>query len=99
MDENKTYVTDKVIDTLIEKKLGSYGVEKSDNFIIPHELTVTITLREYRELIEKNAVSKEALDKCNRMRYELEKEIESLKEENDMMTRKIIRVDDKAEEA
>lgn len=107
MENEKTYVTDKIADTLLEKKLDYYGGgDKADNFIVPHELTVTITLREYRELITKNAVSQASLDKCNRMRYELEKEIESLKKENDMLTRKIIRmeqpatqVDDKAEEA
>ena len=44
---------DKVIDTIMDKKKG-YDYD-GDDFAAPTELTVTITLHEYRNLVASNA--------------------------------------------
>ena len=44
---------DKVIDTIMDKKKG-YDYD-GDDFAAPTELTVTITLHEYRNLVARNA--------------------------------------------
>lgn len=47
---------------VLEKKLDEYGTNFKD-FVAPHELTVTITLSEYRDLVGKNAKKKRNLKK------------------------------------
>jgi septal ring factor EnvC (AmiA/AmiB activator) len=105
MENEKTYVSDKVVDELIERKVSGYYGE-SKNFTIPHELTVTITLQEYRDLVKSNAIKEHEIDKIRDEKNKLNEKLESYKTENDLLTRKIMRmeqpdlhVDDKAEEA
>ena len=98
MENEKTYVTDKVVDELLDKKVRDYCNDSSYNFIIPHELTVTITLKEYRALIESNAVKENEINKIRSEKYELSKELETYKTENDLLTRKIMRMDKKEAE-
>lgn len=73
-------------ETLLSKKLerSSYwnANNLTDNFAEVKELTVEITLAEYRELVEKNAVSKYKIDEANSDKYERNKEIEILKAKN-----------------
>jgi cell division protein FtsB len=91
-NENKTYVSDKVVDELIDKKVvGYYGEGK--NFTIPHELTVTITLQEYRDLVKSNAIKEHEIDKIRSEKDKLNEELKSYKAENDMLTRKIMRME------
>ena len=68
------------INAVLEKKLDSYYSDIKD-FVAPQEITVTITLREYRDLVEKNAVSKDAIDKANKDKFEREAEIKALRDE------------------
>lgn len=75
-------------DVVLEKKLNTYS-SNEDNFKVSQELTVEITLNEYRGLVRSDATRKEAIDKANSDKYERENKIkeltaqvESLKAEN-----------------
>lgn len=68
------------METVNDKKL-EYGFESKD-FAIENELTVTITLKEYRELIKNWATCEEKIQKANSERYEKSRENDKLKEEN-----------------
>jgi hypothetical protein len=106
MENEKTYVTvaDKVVDKLIGRKLDTY-YSQSEDFVILHELTVTITLHEYRDLIKSKASKDTEIQTLNIEKAKLREELETYKTENDLLTRKIMRMeqpdihDDKAEEA
>ena len=69
----ENYVNEKVND----KKVDDYSFEKK-NFVVPSELTVTITLGEYRELVSKVAQAQHDIDKANTNRWEKEHRIEEL---------------------
>lgn len=75
-------------DPVQDKKLDSYGWEKHD-FLAGQELTVTITLGEYRELVSSKATAEQAIrassDKTAKAEAELKEaraEAERLKAEN-----------------
>jgi hypothetical protein len=94
MNEN-----DKIIDASVSKKIGEYSPnEARDNFVLPHELTVTITLSEYRDLITAKASREGALAKRDREVYKLLEENRQLKNENDLLVKKIARIDAEAVE-
>lgn len=66
-----------------KKSVPEYG-DNENNYCIPHELTVTITLREYRSLLTQAAdakVSKYNSDWCEEYakNQELQKEVNALK--------------------
>ena len=69
---------DKVIDTIMDKKKG-YDYD-GDDFAAPTELTVTITLHEYRELVENNIYRRKDVDRLREKCEELKKENRELKE-------------------
>ena len=78
----------KYLDAITDKKLGSYSPDMR-NYQAPGEIMVTITLEEYRDLVEKTATRKQAIDKAEENRYQRNEEIkaktaeiESLKTEN-----------------
>ena len=80
-----------VIHELTNSKVKSYG-SQNDNFVIPTELTVTITLNEYRKLITKNAEAAYSYAKkeqeCNALKVtinELTKKNESLQTAIDVL--------------
>lgn len=50
------------MDELLRKKLADYKIGSYD-FVAHGELTVTITLAEYRELLKKSALYEEAIKK------------------------------------
>lgn len=52
-----------------------------DNFTAPQELTVTITLNEYRKLVSANATASSDIEKANKDKYTREMENKNLKEE------------------
>lgn len=64
---------------VLEKKLKGYG--ESDNFVAPRELTVTITLSEYRSLVMGKGVSNKTIDDLRRQTYKLEQTIRDLADE------------------
>ena len=50
-------------DVVLDKKLEGYGSEgRLNNFVSSQELTVTITLAEYRELVGSQATKKADID-------------------------------------
>ena len=69
---------------VLDKKLDTYRYT-IDNVIAPQEITVTITLCEYRELVKLNATREYELDKKQNEIYELRKQNEALKNEIEFM--------------
>lgn len=69
-----------IIDKVLEKKFDNYSVN-TDNYMAPQELTVTITLNEYRDLVENNATRKSAIDKAEENKFSRERRIEELEKE------------------
>ena len=85
-------------DVVLDKKLSDYG--RNDDFVASQEITVTITLREYRELVSHNATREHEIDKANANKYEretqiksLEQRIKTLEDENYNLKRKLERLD------
>ena len=71
-------------ETLLQKKLERNGfsrVDETDNFAETKELTVTITLAEYRELVSKNAISKHMIDEVTKDKWERTNQINKLTEQ------------------
>lgn len=68
------------INAVLEKKLDSYSSNNKD-FVAPQEITVTITLNEYRDLVERNATREEAIKKAEANKYERDQENSKLREE------------------
>ena len=65
---------------LQEQKLG-YSF-KGENFVIEGELTVTITLSEYRELVSVKATKDEAIREAEQNKWKREEENTRLSKEN-----------------
>ena len=70
-------VTNNVV---LDKKMDGYSFE-SKNFIAPQGITVTITLAEYRELVNKVATRDADVDKANADKWKREDENSKLKAE------------------
>ena len=64
-------------DPIQEKKISEYSRDMN-NFVADKELTVTITLNEYRDLISKVATSREAINEANKDKYTRENENKAL---------------------
>lgn len=75
MAENNVISTDVILD----RKLDRYGTNDND-FVADKELTVTITLNEYRDLVGKVATSNSRIDEANKNKYERDSENKTLKE-------------------
>ena len=71
-------------DAIQDKKLESYGWQKND-FLAGQELTVTITLGEYRDLVSSNATAKQEIDAVRMKNAALEQDMKKLKEEADRL--------------
>lgn len=71
-------------DVLLDKKLDRYGFENND-FLASGELTVTITLSEYRKLVKDCATAQARIDKAEADRYERNSENARLTEENNRL--------------
>lgn len=89
-------------DAVQDKKLESYDWGR-DNFLAGQELTVTITLREYRELVTAKATADQNIaasrDKASKMEQELRKAQEladRLKAENYDLQNKVLAARDHA---
>ena len=68
-------------DVILDKKMDGYSFEKKD-FVASGEITVTITIGEYRKLIADNATAQQRIDKADEDRYSRNSENEALKKEN-----------------
>lgn len=68
------------VDSLVlDKKLSGYGT--TQDFVAPRELTVTITLAEYRSLIESDAKSRATIDEERSAKWKLQSEVNELKKQ------------------
>ena len=70
-----------VINAVLEKKLDSFYISDMKNFVAPQEITVTITLKEYRDLVESHATREEAIRKAEANKYERDQENNKLRDE------------------
>lgn len=73
--ENNNILTDKIIDMKFDK----YNYEEEKNFAANGELTVTITLHEYRNLLQREAKSE--ADEMRSKNWKLDSECKDLKKE------------------
>jgi len=71
-------------DAVQEKKLDSYSWEKKD-FLAGQELTVTITLGEYRELVSAKATADQAIQAKGEKIAKLEQELKKAQELTDRL--------------
>lgn len=78
--DNNTVIKDVILD----KKLDRYGFDNND-FLASGELTVTITLSEYRKLVKDVATAQARIDKAEADRYDRNRENERLTEENNRL--------------
>ena len=74
-----------VINPILKEKLDSYGYDTNKNLTAEGEIMVTITLNEYRELVQKNATREADINKANSDKYSREAENRQLKEEVDKL--------------
>lgn len=77
-----------VTSTILDKKIEHYDWKAKD-FVAEGELTITITLAEYRALIASDARKQYDIDKANEDKYKRESENKMLKEEVDALRAKI----------
>lgn len=61
---------------VLDRKLHDYG--NHDNFVAPSELTVTITLNEYRNLVMAKCVNAKAIEDLRDKNYKLEQKLQTL---------------------
>lgn len=67
-------------DVILEKKLDVYGTNNND-FVVQGEITVTITLNEYRKLVTDNAKAQSKIDEANKDKYKRDTENKQLQEQ------------------
>ena len=73
-----------VKDAILDKKLESYCYHNKD-FVAQGEITVEITLNEYRELIKDSVTASIRIDEANKDKYNREAENESLKKQVEIL--------------
>lgn len=81
-------LTNKVeADLVLDRKMdeGRYGGGDLRNYVASQELTVTITLSEYRDLISGIATKDKDISIANDKKYEREQEIKEVKTANDAL--------------
>ena len=61
---------------VLDKKLRDYG--NHQDFVAPRELTVTITLNEYRSLVMAKGVNYKTIEDLRNKNYELEQKVQTL---------------------
>ena len=82
----------------INKDVENTWRDTVDNYVIRHspteddgtemhELTVTITLREYRDLIKKNASSEDRIEEADKRRREAEEKARAVEQELETLRR------------
>ena len=61
---------------ILDKKLRDYG--NHNDFVAPRELTVTITLNEYRSLVMAKGMNDKTIEDLRNKNYELEQKVQTL---------------------
>ncbi len=77
-----------VTSTILDKKIEHYDWKAKD-FVAEGELTITITLAEYRGLVASEATKEHAISKANADKYERDAENARLKEEVNSLRAKL----------
>ncbi len=77
-----------VTSTILDKKLEQYRWEAKD-YVAENELTITITLAEYRALIASDATKQYDIAKANEDKYKRDTENKMLKEEVEALRAKL----------
>ena len=77
-----------VTSTILDKKIEHYDWKAKD-FVAEGELTITITLAEYRALVASEATKEHAIAKANADKYERDAENARLKEEVNSLRAKL----------
>ena len=75
-------------ESLLKKKLDSYS-SKDNDFQAENELTVEITLNEYRNLVEERATAEYRIKKAEENKYTRDEENRKLKQENKELEMKV----------
>ena len=70
------------------KDFDNYN-NSTDNYVANQELTVTVTLNEYRRLVGNSAISERKVSEANSERYEAKQGFEKLQKENADLKSKI----------
>ena len=74
-----------VINPILKEKIENYGYDKNKNLTTEGEIMVTITLHEYRDLVQKNATREADIEKANSDKYKRNAENQQLREEVDRL--------------
>lgn len=77
-----------ITSAVLDKKMEGYSWNAKD-FVAENELTITITLAEYRELVKSQATKQHDIDEANKNKYERDAENKRLREEVEMLRAKI----------
>lgn len=72
-------INEEVVKEVMKSKSNCYDNRGKYNFVIPTEITVTITLDEYRKLIEDTALANHEKGKMNQRIWDLEEQVRQLK--------------------
>lgn len=80
-----------MISAVLDKKMESYTYNQ-ENFVAERELTVTITLDEYRELVSQAATKRQDIEKANKDKYERDNENKRLKSEVEELRAKLYEI-------
>lgn len=80
---------DTIMSKIVDKKMD-YSNTGDKDFEAPNELTVRITLREYRELVSGIATKKHDIDEAKMARWKVEEENGKLKEEIGILREKLV---------
>ena len=73
------------------KNFGDYN-QSEDNFVAIQELTVTITLHEYRNLIKASALADNKYDKLQSEKWKIDLELEKVKDQLDEANNKLVQI-------
>ena len=73
-----------VTSTILDKKMEQYRWQAKD-YVAENELTITITLAEYRDLVASEATKQYDIAKANEDKYKRDSENKMLKEEVDSL--------------
>lgn len=77
-----------VTSAILDKKMEHYGWSAKD-YVAENELTITITLAEYRDLLKAVATKQYDIDKANEDKYKRDSENKMLREEVEILRAKL----------
>ena len=77
------------VNMILAKKFEGYRTDNTDNYVAPGEITVTITLNEYRNLMRSVSISDSKISDLTSEKYKLQNEITALKKEADDLRKRL----------